>query len=182
MVSTFYSFEITCLKKGIHHTCHFKLSAETSIGGHSHHKARSTPLNSVVRSQIFLHGILLWLTDTAAQDHIMTHRYCGAGSYCIMIQRYCGTRDYYDSPVLGKGSHYDSLVLRHYRLLGLASTNHSILLRLTRTTARDSIVTHRYCATRSYYDSLVLRREILLWLTSTSAWDTIMTHWCWETA
>ena len=65
----------------------------------SHITKHSAPLNSVARGHILLHGILLWLTDTAARDH--------------MIHRYCGTSAYYDSPVLGKGSHYDtSSVLR----------------------------------------------------------------------
>jgi hypothetical protein len=99
----------------------------------SHITKHSLPLNSVARSHILLHGILLWLTGTAARDHIMIHQYCGTSAY-------------YDSPVLGKGSHYDSSVLRPV------------------------------LSTVSYYDSYVPQHGILLWLTCTAALDPIMTH------
>jgi hypothetical protein len=87
----------------------------------SHIKKHSTPLNSVVRSHILLHGILLRLTDTAVRDNILIHRYCGTRAYydstilwrriilrftgaaalgLIMTHRYCGAGSYYDSPIL----------------------------------------------------------------------------------
>jgi len=121
MRSTYYCFEINCLKKCIHHTCHFELSTQTSIGRQSYHKAFSSTEQCRPESY-FAARNLLWLTDTAAWDHIMIHRYCG-------------TRAYYDSPILRRG----------------------VILWFTGTAALEPIMTHRHCGAGSYYDSPVLR-------------------------